>query len=119
MTSPRSRDDRSEQALAWRKLYGTRRWKAVRLAQLAAHPLCAMCEKASRITAATVCDHIDKSSKNTEQGFFAGPFQSLCDDPRYRCHSSTKQQQETIGYSTAVGADGLPVDPNHPWNTGR
>jgi 5-methylcytosine-specific restriction protein A len=76
-----------------------------------------MCEKTGAITAATVCDHIDKASKNSEQKFFAGPFQSLCDDPRYRCHSSTKQQQETIGYSTAAGADSLPVDLNYPWNS--
>jgi hypothetical protein len=52
------------------------------------------------------------------------PFRRLCslaDDlsvsarrPRYRCHSSTEQQNEAIRYSTSVGADGLPFDPDHP-----
>jgi 5-methylcytosine-specific restriction protein A len=76
-----------------------------------------MCLKAQRITPATVCDHVDPRSKNTEEGFFAGPFQSLCDAEPWRCHSSKKQQQEVRGYSTDVGLDGMPIDPNHPWNS--
>lgn len=77
-----------------------------------------MCQKAGRVTAATVCDHVEPH-RGDEEKFWAGPFQSLCDQEPWRCHSSTKQQQEAIGYSTEVGPDGLPTDPSHPWNLGR
>lgn len=115
------RDQRSDQAESYRRLYNTARWKGkhgVRAEQLRKQPLCEMCLKAQRITVATVCDHIDPKSKDTEEGFFAGPFQSLCDAKPWRCHSSRKQQQEAKGFSTEVGVDGVPTDPAHPWNVG-
>jgi 5-methylcytosine-specific restriction protein A len=113
------RDDRSLEAQAYRRLYNTARWKGkhgVRAQQLAAHPLCEMCLKAGRLTPATVCDHVDPKSKATEEGFFAGPFASLCDAEPWRCHSSLKQIIEERGFSSEVGPDGLPTDPNHPFN---
>jgi hypothetical protein len=70
--------------------------------------------KAGRVTPATVCDHVDPETKKTN--FFDGPFQSLCDEYPWRCHSSVKQQQERIGYSTVIGADGFPTDTKHPAN---
>lgn len=109
-------DQRSDQALVWRRWYSTAEWRRTRDRQLAAHPLCAMCEAAGRVTAATVCDHVDPASKATRDGFFAGPFQSLCDADPWRCHSRTKQREERIGYNAAVDYDGWPSDPRHPAN---
>lgn len=109
------RDDRSEEAKVYRRRYKTARWRSIRASQLSHHPLCALCLKAGRVTPATVCDHIDPH-RGDEDNFWSGPFQSLCDQAPWRCHSSKKQQQEAIGYSTEVGADGLPTDPAHPWN---
>lgn len=111
------RDQRSEQADAYRRLYKDKRWcgpQGVRARQLAEHPLCAMCETAGRITAATVCDHIDPRSKDTTEGFFAGPFQSLCDAPPWRCHSRVKQSEERRAAQGKLptrpcDADGWPV----------
>ena len=80
----------------WRHLYGTARWQRAAKAQLDAEPLCATCLAAGRITPATVCDHIDPGSKLTEEGFFAGPFQSLCDLAPWRCHSRVKQLEERL-----------------------
>jgi len=97
MASTGRRDDRSAEAEAYRVLYRDRRWRGpqgVRARQLSAHPLCAMCAKAGRTTAATVCDHIDPNSKRSEVTFFDGPFQSLCDAAPWRCHSSRKQSDE-------------------------
>lgn len=34
------------------------RWQRARIGWLAAHPLCVMCERSGRVTAATVVDHI-------------------------------------------------------------
>lgn len=80
--------------LPYRKLYGTARWQRTAQRQLSDEPLCATCLAAGRITPATVCDHIDPESKLTAEGFFAGPFQSLCDQAPWRCHSRVKQTEE-------------------------
>ena len=36
-----------------------------------------------------------------------------------RCHDGTLQREEARGYSDRIGADGLPVDPAHPFHTGK
>ena len=87
-------DQRRLERLPYRKLYGTARWRQTALQQLIAEPLCAMCLAADRITPATGCDDIDPASKLTKEGFFAGPFQSLCDAAPWRCHSGAKQMEE-------------------------
>lgn len=103
-------DKRSEAASEYRRLYRTRRWLQTRADQLSRHPLCFMC--LPRVTAATVCDHVDKASKATEEGFFAGPFQSLCKTH----HDSTKQREEKRGHRIGCDDDGWPIDPKHHWN---
>lgn len=114
------RDQRSPEAQRYRRLYNTARWKhpqhGVRARQLKKQPLCEMCLKANRLTPATVCDHVDPNSKQTDEGFFAGPFQSLCDAPPQRCHSSRKQRIEKTGHEPGCDASGRPTDPAHPWN---
>jgi 5-methylcytosine-specific restriction protein A len=110
MASPR--DQRSEKAAEYRRLYRTKRWLSIRAQQLTHYPLCAMC--LPRITAATVCDHADKDSKATEEGFFAGPFQSLCKTH----HDSTRQREEKRGHMIGSDESGAPLDPRHPWNKG-
>lgn len=104
------RDDRSEAAQQWRKLYKTARWQAIRQAQLSAHPLCQTCESQGRITPATVCNHKDKASKATVEGFHAGPFSSECAP----CHNGVIQRDEQradVGKLPiqACGDDGWPV----------
>jgi hypothetical protein len=108
-------DRRSPEAVAYRRLYKTAQWKRARAKQLGDFPFCAMCEDQGRHTPATVCDHEDPKTKLDPRTFFAGPFQSLCDVYPWRCHSSRKQQQETRGFATDVGHDGLPTDPAHPF----
>lgn len=102
--------ERSTAALEYRRFYNTKRWRQTRTDQLFRHPLCFMC--LPRVTAAIVCDHVDKASKATEEGFFAGPFQSLC-KPH---HDSTKQREERSGRVIGCDDDGVPLDPKHHWN---
>ena len=104
------RDQRSGQAETYRRLYRTQRWLETRAKQLADHPLCDMC--LPRITAATVCNHVDRNAKLTEQGFFAGPFNSLCTTH----HNSTQQRMEKRGHGIGSDDAGMPLDPNHHWN---
>jgi len=110
MASTGRRDDRSAEAEAWRKLYKTGKWQAIRKAQLSAHPLCRTCLKSGKTTAATVCNHIDKDAKRTDAGFYAGPFSSEC----ATCHDVVIGRDERRADdgrlpTQAFGADGWPI----------
>ena len=107
MTRP---DRRSAQAEAYRHLYKTARWKRTRAEQLAKQPLCETCLSQGRITAATVCNHADKDSKATIEGFYAGPFTSECAP----CHNGVVQRDEVRADAgklpiQACRPDGWPV----------
>ena len=104
------RDQRSEGALVYRALYRTARWKRTRAEQLARQPLCETCLSMGRITAATVCNHVDKDSKATIEGFYAGPFTSECTP----CHNGVVQRDEVRADAgklpiQACRPDGWPV----------
>ena len=89
------------------------RWQTARADYLRANPLCVFCERLGRVTAATVVDH--KTPHRGDARLFwdrANNWQSLCTP----CHSGTKQAMENSGVVRGVGADGLPIDPCHPWN---
>lgn len=113
---------RSPEAEAYRRLYKDPRWcgpNGIRIRHLATHPVCARCKAKGFIVIATVVHHVNKASKATEQGFFAGPFMSLCAP----CHDSAVQSEEKtgkanhrIGFTTHPGADGWPTDARHPAN---
>ncbi len=96
---------------AWRGWYSTPEWQTIRARQLRLEPRCRTCAEAGVLTPATVVDHITRH-RGDRRLFFSGPFQSLCK----RCHDTSKQQAERLGYSTKLGADGLPTDPAHPFN---
>ena len=75
-----------------------------------------MCQaEGGKIVPATVVDHITPH-KGDPVLFWdsANNWQSLCADH----HSRHKQQIEARGYHDAIDADGLPLDPNHPFNRG-
>ena len=73
--------------------------------------MCRMCAAQGRVTPATIANHIEPV-----RGDFArkwhGALQSLCST----CHNSHKRGDEQRGFSTQVGLDGLPANPNHPIN---
>lgn len=103
---------RSREAQVYRRLYSTARWRRTRAAQLAAYPLCAACTRAGFVTAATVCDHV-RPHKGDEALFFdPSNLQSLC-APH---HDSSKQREESLGYSGEADEFGWPVDCRHPAN---
>lgn len=106
------RDSRSAEAQAYRHLYKTARWKRTRAEQLADHPLCAMC--LPRVTAATICDHVDPKDKLDPELFFTGAKQSLCKSH----HDSTKQREEKRGHIIGCDESGVPLDAGHHWNKG-
>jgi hypothetical protein len=91
------------------RLYGTERWRRIAKHQLRVQPLCEMCLRQGKVTAATCADHIEPHHGDPNK-FILGALQSLCT----ACHSGRKQSIEKRGYDTAVGIDGWPLDPNHP-----
>jgi hypothetical protein len=90
-----------------RDWYKRQRWRKIRSYQLAKEPLCAMCLRKGRVTPATVADHVEDHHGDWNR-FWTGRLQSLCKP----CHDGPKR----IGFSSEVGPDGWPLDPNHPAN---
>ena len=95
------------------KLQG-RRYRRARLIFLTAHPFCTMCEAEGRTQAAVELDHIIPHRGNKTLFWDEDNWQGLC---KFH-HSSVKAQIERSGTVRGFKADGTPIDPNHPWNTG-
>ena len=98
-------DSRSVEAKAYRKLYKTPRWRAIRERQLAEHPLCQWCVEREEVTEATEVHHSDGGHKGDIARFFSGPFLSTCKP----CHSSRGQREDAGQTVVAYGADGWPI----------
>lgn len=108
--------------------YKLARWKRGRLAHLASEPVCRYCRHAGVIndgslTAAgdlqnkprrrfLVVDHIIPHRGDPELFWDQRNWQTLCPDH----HDIVKQREEVRGFSNARGADGWPLDPDHPAN---
>ena len=101
---------RTQEAIAYRKWYGTKEWLARREEQLHSHPNCAMCEEEGKHKLATVADHVTPHRGDWKL-FIEGELQSLC-SPH---HNSVKQSQELGGIRKGFDAEGNPLDKSHPW----
>lgn len=88
------------------------RWDKARRSYLVSHPLCVMCKSDGSLVPATVVDH--RVPHRGDQSLFwdVNNWQALC----RRHHDSVKQSEEYRGYSLECGADGWPIDPQHPAN---
>ena len=98
------------QSQPWRTWYSLQRWRTRAKHQLSIEPLCALWLAQNRITPATIADH-HPLHKGDWNKFRLGPLQSLCHD----CHKG-KWASDRHGYSSAIGDDGFPIDPRHPFN---
>jgi 5-methylcytosine-specific restriction enzyme A len=98
----------------WTSWYDSARWKRVRAHQRRIEPLCRLCMLEGKVTPATVVDHVERHFGDPWK-FWNGELQSVCRP----CHEIKKKFFEARGYSKAVGADGYPVDANHPANLPR
>jgi len=99
------------QGVTHRRMYDSVRWRKARRMWLAAHPVCAMCARQGRTTAANTVDHIRPHDDDYDKFWDMDNWQSLCST----CHNSIKQQQERHGFSQAADINGLPIDSGHPW----
>jgi 5-methylcytosine-specific restriction endonuclease McrA len=90
------------------------RWQQARAGHLRSHPWCVRCERQGRKTPATVVDHRVPHRGDPRLFWDRANRDSLC----AACHCGPKQAIERRGYSNEVGPDGLPLDPQHPFNRG-
>ena len=83
------------------------RWQRERLAFLAQHPLCIMCQNSGRVTRATVVDHIKPHKGDPVLMWSQSNWQPLCATH----HNRDKQSQDKGGNKRTVhiGADGWPT----------
>lgn len=97
--------------------YKSRRWKALREAQLRRKPLCECRIHAGRTVKAEVVDH--KTPHRGDSGLFfdASNLQSLAK----QCHDSWKARVERSGNDFIPGCDenGHPLDPQSHWYDAR
>ena len=80
---PRSKDQRSAEAQAWRWMYGTDVWKRLREDQLLQEPFCRECARRGVRRYATDVDHIRDHKGDWAVFTDPGNLESLC----HSCHS--------------------------------
>lgn len=97
-------DQRSAEAAAYRRLYGTARWRRIREAKLQRDPLCEWCLEREVVEPATEVHHADGGHKGDVDKFWSGPFVSTCKP----CHAS-RGQREDNGTHVEFGLDGWPI----------
>ena len=109
--------NRSEKAREWRKLYSLAAWRKGRLEFLSDNPPCRFCVAFNPDTPspATVVDHIVRHEGDLDLFLDRSNWQGLCAP----CHDQLKRQVELNGYHSMMGADGFPLDQNHPFNRAR
>jgi hypothetical protein len=95
------------------RLYGSERWRRRAKHQLRCEPFCRLCLALGETTAAQVADHVHPHRGDVNQ-FWCGELQSLCRP----CHDGRKKFAENRGFDGAIGADGMPLDPRHPFLLG-
>lgn len=95
---------RSRQAKAWRKEYGTARWRDARAAYLERHPLCVVCKGRGELVSAAVVDHVIPHRGDMTLFWDEKNWQALCK----RCHDS-KTAKEDGGFGNARADSGAPA----------
>jgi len=84
-------------------------WQRLRRLVLTEQPLCPECQKQGLLVDAVDVDHIDNDPSNNERTNLVG----LC----HSHHSAKTRAWMNGGVRRVMGcdADGMPLDPEHPW----
>lgn len=106
---------RPKRTEAERRVYSTKRWRRLREQQLDAFPLCAYCQRIGRTVPADTVDHIVPHHGDDALLWDPLNLESLCTS----CHQSAAHLKDLHGYAPGAGLDGEPLDPGHPWATGK
>ena len=91
--------------------YANRRWRRLRAAFLAEHPLCKLCGDRGRVTVATIVNHRTPISVGGDPWDWDN-LQSLC----VTDHNAAKHSRDATGHLRGCDVHGLPLDLAHPWS---
>jgi len=94
-----------------RRLYDGRPWRKARALYLQQHPLCEYCEARDIVEAAVLVDH-KIPHRDDVRLFWDRSNWAACCRP---CHDGFKRRIEQSGVHIGCDADGIPLDPAHPW----
>jgi 5-methylcytosine-specific restriction protein A len=95
-------------------------WDRARTAFLAQHPTCELCGAPSTIVHHRIPHRMGQAKTTAERDTARRLFWSkagwvpVCQP----CHDGPCDHEDRHGYSNAIGNDGLPTDPRHPFNRG-
>lgn len=96
--------------------YDLRIWRdRLRPDQLIREPLCRRCGLQGKAVPAEVVNHIVPHKGDYSKFVNPDNLESVCKP----CHDGYIQREEHHGYGSMIGADGWPMDRNHPINKGR
>lgn len=108
---------RTKEASEYRKLYSTKRWRTLRDQALlrdafrCQHKGCGVILKRGvKQPNSAVVHHITPHKGNLDLFFDINNLQSCC----WMHHSGIIQSIENRGFDVTIGADGWPIDPEHP-----
>jgi 5-methylcytosine-specific restriction protein A len=87
-----------------------RRWMEIRRHMLELQPLCVMCSKNGILKFAHEVDHKIPLHKGGTDDY--SNLQCLCREHHYK----KTQEEQGKRYRSKIGKDGVPSDPDHPWN---
>ena len=95
--------------------YNTKTWRQLRLTKLREQPLCEACQRRGAYVPAQDVDHIVSITSGGDPFPPLSGLTAMC----HRCHSQKTAAMDRAGGSgiryKGAGADGLPVDPDHPF----
>lgn len=95
------------------RFYSGKQWHRVRTKALMRDQYhCRFCGKDASGKGNAHVDHIVRRKEAPHLAYELSNLQTLC----IRCHNQVKQRDE-INPSRGSNAQGLPNDPNHPWNS--
>lgn len=97
---------------SYRHLYKLKPWVEGRKRFLAANPWCIWCARFGVQTAATRVNHRIPHRGHRRLFLDKSNWEPVCE----RCHNSACKQQDRGRPVKGCDLDGLPIDPNHPWN---
>lgn len=88
-------------------------WRLARIGFLAKNPWCVLCLASGRRIPATDVDHIIPHKGDAKLFWDKSNWRPLC-----ARHHASKSGRERWNKPERLGcdSDGLPLDPNHPWN---
>jgi 5-methylcytosine-specific restriction endonuclease McrA len=98
--------------------YSTARWQRLRKAKLMEKPCCELCMDDGFVVPATVVDHLVAISKGGDPYPALHGLLSLC----VRCHNTKTTVIEQLGrayFYRGCDINGMPLDPEHPWNKAK